>query len=41
MLSASEIVTLLSKTGMYDEAIEVSTEYKMSLKPVFESLAFR
>ncbi|XP_067927960.1 nuclear pore complex protein Nup160-like isoform X2 [Watersipora subatra] len=40
-LDAGEVAGHLCTTGMYDEAIQVCSVYKLSLSPVFESLAFR
>ena len=40
-IDEGEIANLLCKMGMYDEAIQVCMVYKLTLSPVFESLAFR
>lgn len=39
LVTSSEIVSFLCHAGLYDDAILISSKFKLSLVPVFESLA--
>lgn len=39
--SPKELVTLLVQAGLFDTAISLCQTYNLSLRPVFEGLAFK